>query len=330
MAVNFVKFQRGSQEAYGLLRDRNAVDPDTLYFLYDSANPENGGDLYLGYTLIGGTSSSSTAVSSLGDLSDVSLVGSLQDGMILQYSVLRNKWISKSIADVLSAAGSSLGTSVTVETALAEGQTIAGVLNNIADAKEGDIAVIAGNPYVHDGSDWVSLTNSDVLDRLTAIETEIASIKTTIQAVRGEIDSKIAAANHLTYQKLDAGETLDDIDITDPAIGRTVFLVPSDDSDQNNNYFEYMYIDGVFEKLGSWGANLNNYVTQQAFNTSISNLQGQIDALPNNFVTLTKYNSEIGSSMTPILNVTEKSSTTVVNEIVDIHQRLKWTPISTT
>ena len=327
MAVNFVKFQRGSVEAYGLLRDRNRVDPDTLYFLYDEANPENGGDLYLGYTLIGGTSSSSGAVTSLRQLTDdVSITGSLKDGMLLQYMGTRGKWVSRPVAEVLAAAGISSGASVTVETAVPEGSTISSVLTTIADPKEGDIAVIAGNPYVYDGSDWVSLTNSNVLDRISNLETEISNIKSSIQAVRSEIDTKIAQANHLTYKKLSAGQTLNDIDTTASDIDRTVFLVPTDDSDTNNKYYEYMYVDGQFEKIGSWATNLSGYVTQTALNTAVGNLQDQINQFPSTFVTLQKYNNEIGS-ISDIITASGKSSTTVSAEIVEIENRLKWNPI---
>lgn len=328
MAVNFVKFQRGSVEAYGLLRDRNAVDPDTLYFLYDSANPENGGDLYLGYTLIGGTSSSSPSVSSLNELSDVSLLGSLTDGMILQYSGIRNKWVNKPIAEVMEAAGAATGTNVTVETAVPEGQTIGSILTSITNPKEGDIAVIAGIPYVYDGTEWVSLTNSSVLDRVTTLETEVANIKSTIQTVRSEIDSKIAAANHLTYRKLQSGQTIADIDTTASDIDRTVFLVPADDSDTSNRYYEYMYVDGQFEKIGSWATNLSGYVTQTQLNTAVGSLQDQITQFSSTYVTLQKYNNEVGN-INSILTATGKSSTTISAEIVDLYGRLQWNPIPT-
>lgn len=333
MAANFVKFQRGSQDAYGLLRDRNAVDLNTLYFLYDEQHPEEGGDLYLGYTLIGGVSAGGSTASALRDLSDVSFIGSLEGGMILQYSTIRQKWVNTSLSSALTSLYQDhpelLPTnSVTVETALADGETISDVLTDIVNPKEGDIAIIAGTPFVYDGTDWVSLTNSSVLDRISSLESQVALLQANLQAIRGEIDQKIAAANHLTYRKLNAGETLEDVDTTASDIDRTVFLVPSNGSDSSNHYYEYMYIDGAWEKIGSWETNLNGYITQTVFDTAVGNLQSQIDNLPNNFVTISKYNSEIGSSFTPILNVTEKSSTTVVQEIVDIHQRLKWNTIS--
>lgn len=333
MAVNFVKFQRGSPEAYAALKRNNRVDSDTLYFLYDSANPETGGDLYLGYTLIGGTSTSGSGsgVSALKDLDDVIIPETIASGAILQFSVARNKWVTKSLAtaleDLQSSGAASFGPDVTVETALAQGQTVSNFLTTITNPKEGDIAVVAGSPYVYDGTSWVSLTNSDVLDRISTLETKVAALENQVQTIRGEIDTKIAAANHLTYQVLEIGQTINDIDTTSPNINKTVFLVPNNNS-AGNSYDEYMYVNGQFEKLGAWEANLSGYVTTQTLNTAVSNIQNQLDQIPNNYVTLTKYNSEVGS-MQPILQATGKSSTTISAEIVDMYDRLKWNPIPT-
>ena len=51
MAVNYVKFQRGSQAAYDRLVELNRVDDNTLYFIYAG---DNDGKLYLGDRLISG------------------------------------------------------------------------------------------------------------------------------------------------------------------------------------------------------------------------------------------------------------------------------------
>lgn len=334
MAVNFVKFQRGSQDAYNTLKTRNSIDADTLYFLYDKNNPELGGDLYLGYTLIGGTSTSSSGATALKELSDVIIPDTItNDGLILQYVRARNKWVTKTLSsalDDLKTSGYTMGgSSVTVETAVPEGQTINSVLNGISNPSEGDIAVIAGSPFVFDGSTWTSLTNPNILDRISTLETEIATIKTQIQTIRGEIDTKIANANHLTYQILSNEESLNDIDTTAVNISRTIFLVPNDGSSGDNNYYEYMYVNGHFEKLGSWETNLSGYVTTQTLNTTVSNIQSQLDMLPTTYVTLSKYNNEIGS-LQPILTATGKASTTISEEIVDMYGRLQWNPISAT
>ena len=250
--------------------------------------------------------------------------------MILQYSVTRNKWVNKTLAKALEDAAISFGeTSVTVEAALAEGETVNDVLTEIVDPNEGDIAVIAGNPYVYDGTTWVSLTNSNVLSRISNIESQIATLNSTIQTIRGEIDTKIANANHLRYRKLNAGETLDDIDTTASDIAQTVFLVPNSSNENDNQYYEYMYIDNHFEKIGSWEANLSGYATSTQLNTAVTNLQNQLNNLPNIYVTTTRYNQEVGD-IAALATKVGKQSTTVIAEISDIYDRLTWQAISTT
>ena len=73
----FVKFSRGLLSAYNNLSRK---DPDTLYLVYES-NESTSGSLYLGSKLI--SSVGSVIPTSLNDLSDVSISGSLEDGMLL-------------------------------------------------------------------------------------------------------------------------------------------------------------------------------------------------------------------------------------------------------
>ena len=53
MAVNYVKFQRGSQEAYDALKEAGKLDENTLYFIY-SADNSSVGALYMGNRIISG------------------------------------------------------------------------------------------------------------------------------------------------------------------------------------------------------------------------------------------------------------------------------------
>lgn len=69
MAVNYVKFQRGSQAAYDKLVTDKRVDDNTLYFIYPEGN-STVGKLYLGSRLISGGDVVLSAAS-LNDLADV-------------------------------------------------------------------------------------------------------------------------------------------------------------------------------------------------------------------------------------------------------------------
>jgi len=104
MAVNFVKFIRGTQAAYDRIIQSGAIDYNTLYFVYDKTSPSEGGSLYLGDVLIGGTGSS-IGVTSLARLTDVSVPVSISNGMLLQYNNIQGKWQAATVASVLANAG---------------------------------------------------------------------------------------------------------------------------------------------------------------------------------------------------------------------------------
>ena len=88
MAANYVRFYRGSPEAYA-----NAIkNNDTLYFVYSSDSDK--GSLYLGDRLISGN------VSNITDLEDL-IITELQDKQILQYDVAQSAWVNKSIREAI-------------------------------------------------------------------------------------------------------------------------------------------------------------------------------------------------------------------------------------
>lgn len=88
MAANYVRFYRGSPEAY-----TNVIkNPDTLYFVYSSDSDK--GSLYLGDRLISGN------ISNITDLEDL-VIKELQDKQILQYDKAQSAWVNKSIRDAI-------------------------------------------------------------------------------------------------------------------------------------------------------------------------------------------------------------------------------------
>lgn len=88
MAVNYVKFYRGSSLAF-----KNAEkNSDTLYFITETDSKK--GSLYLGDKLIGGN------ISSIADLEDI-LLSELSNNQILVYNEDSNKWINKSLIDAI-------------------------------------------------------------------------------------------------------------------------------------------------------------------------------------------------------------------------------------
>lgn len=85
MAVNYVKFMRGTLSAYDKLINK---DDDTLYFLSDNDGKE--GSLYLGTRLIAGPDVS--GATSLGELSDILLTPGIDYDAILMYDSIEMKW----------------------------------------------------------------------------------------------------------------------------------------------------------------------------------------------------------------------------------------------
>ena len=100
MAVNYVKFMRGTQTLYNSLATK---DNDTLYFVYENASAEKG-KLYLGNKLISGSSSNIEGTISVSDIEDIMLDNNLADGDILIYDEAEHKWVNSTLADALSVA----------------------------------------------------------------------------------------------------------------------------------------------------------------------------------------------------------------------------------
>lgn len=329
MALNFVKFQRGSQAAYDRLKLNNRLEDDALYFIYDKDQPDDGGLLYLGKVLIGGTGTA-VGASQLDDLSDVTISGvTLQDGMILKYNATSSQWKPISIKTAIEQSGASLDAGISViNGTLGDEESVNDALTRLdVDKSEGDIVFVSGVPYIYNGSTWQTLVGQSLEDRVAALETGLA-------AVDGKIATAIAGANHLTYSVVDGSLPT----ITEENVGsltNTVFLVPNGDEEGEDQYVEYMVINNQYEKLGTWGADLSNYATITQLNTAVGNLEDAINdaidglqaTLGDTYVTLNKYNTEVGD-LSQLLTATGKESTTIVGEILDIYDKLTWHDLS--
>lgn len=89
MAINYVKFIRGTPTAFAKLSQK---DNDTLYFI-SQANSKKG-SLYLGEKLI------SESIANLEDLSNI-LLENVQDKNLLSYDANSEKWVNKPIIDAI-------------------------------------------------------------------------------------------------------------------------------------------------------------------------------------------------------------------------------------
>lgn len=89
MAVNYVKFIRGTPTAFAKLSQK---DNDTLYFISETNSQK--GYLYLGNKLI------SESITNFEDLNNI-LLDNLQDKHLLSYDANNEKWVNKSIIDAI-------------------------------------------------------------------------------------------------------------------------------------------------------------------------------------------------------------------------------------
>ena len=313
MALNFVKFQRGSEIAYNRLKEAGALEQDALYFIYNKNAPEDGGRLYLGETLIGGTNAN--GVSSLNDLNDINLSDTvLADGMILQYKATSGEWIPISLAAAVQAANNPI--SIQHGTAQ-EGQNIEQAINTINNnPNTGDIVFLDNKPYIYNGNTWESLNGEDIEDRVSNLEVGLA-------AVDGKITQAILNANHLTYTKVDTLPVITQSNVGD--FNNKILLVQNSNPSENNLYDEYMVLDGALERVGAFGIELANYVQVGDLDNYVtkSDLSTLENTIANTYVTINTYTSEVGN-IQDLIAASGKESTTIVEEILDTQEALTW------
>lgn len=146
MAIKYVRFQRGTQAAYDLLKSKNGLDENTLYFIYSEDN--NGtGSLYMGARLISGGDITFTSAS-LDQLSDVIVEGAETNSFLVKNE--EGNWVAKTLEDVIALIqenGGIEGTSSTevFQVVLVDNETDEEAINRITkDAllNDGDIAVV--------------------------------------------------------------------------------------------------------------------------------------------------------------------------------------------
>lgn len=89
MAVNYVKFVRGTPAAFKKARKDN----DTLYFISEPNSTT--GTLYLGAKVIAGT------ISNLNELENIIISESLTNGSLLVYDSMQQAWVNKTVREAI-------------------------------------------------------------------------------------------------------------------------------------------------------------------------------------------------------------------------------------
>ena len=92
MAINYVRFQRGTLAAYQALLEKGSIDENTLYFIYGE-DDSSVGSLYLGERVISG-GDTNYVFSTLDELSDVD-VANAESGSFLVKDSTTDNWVAK-------------------------------------------------------------------------------------------------------------------------------------------------------------------------------------------------------------------------------------------
>lgn len=156
MSVNYVRFQRGSQEAYDALKAAGQLNKDTLYFIYDATN-STAGALYMGTRIISG-GDITIASANLDDLADVIITGAETDSFLVKDE--SGNWVAKTLEDVVALIKENMDIEVVpaqvFQATLAEGENDQNAIDRITAGSliaAGDIvivkALIAGDKYQH-------------------------------------------------------------------------------------------------------------------------------------------------------------------------------------
>lgn len=316
--ADYVKFIRGNQAAFNAL---NQKDSNTLYFI--SEDGASTGSLYLGSKLISGGASESQ----LGSI----VIENLGDKQILYFDYASDSWKNGSIYDAIGPMGGASagndGYSGLVPTPKAgqqglflrgDGQWAEAVefnnsnftknlsgkvtLLNFEEAASGDILRKSSVGSL----EWV---NEETL--FTAVNSKIFTLQSMIEQLEGGVVRTIVSST-------------DEIDINAEGVDKYIFMVPkTDTSDTNNLYDEYMVVevDGVkqIEIIGAGlSGNITGYVTTKTFNTTV----GAINSRFNDYVSLNKYNTEVGEFSEDMLNNWTK--TTIVEQVDFLTDLLSW------
>lgn len=280
MLINYVKFRRGTQQDFAVLKQKGTVEQDTLYFIYSESGETV--DLYLGTKLISSGENDLGNISSnaLNALADVS-INEPQLGDILIYDTYLSKWKNKSIEQVLEDYDPKL-TSVVVlnnnnndshenliNQAMVSLTPVTGDFIIIKDQKDDN--VFNHTTYLYSGQEWIKISSTTnfenfiinsnqfgvddkgnliLKDSDKAAAGDILSVGENGQLewtapkdtyTKNEIDSKLAAAGSLTRIILkDKAEIESYYNSED--YDKYIFMIEKSDKDDENYYEEYIIV----------------------------------------------------------------------------------------
>lgn len=304
--INYVKFQRGTTQAYEALKTAGKLDNNSLYFIYDADNADDG-RLYIGSRAIGGGINGEITLDSLSDV----IVAEAKANSFLVKDANGN-WQAKSLQEVVELIENNSDFVPQADNKSAEivdGKVQLknfnkGYYKYVPAVKNDSGAITEPSSYTYVEGAFVAGLEPRVIEKGGVLEiawyepsTETAegvnakvdsltkSLEDTKEALNEKANAKdvytkaqtetaiktaIDNADHLRRIIVASKE---EINVNAENAGSFIYMVPSKDAAEGDKYDEYVVIEGKLEKVGSWSVDLNDYAKKD----ELSQLQEIID-----------------------------------------------------
>ena len=272
--VHYVKFMRGSTNAWGSLKETpNKISDDTLYFIYENAEHSTEGKLYLGQKLISGVGGNISGDININDIGDIYIDDeTLADKQILVYNDTTEQWENTSLSTIINTAvgvmqgatAAAAGISGLVPRPLAgdQGKFLRGdgawSVINVPTFNTDVFSLDSNNEYILNGYNLASVGSIPIKTN-NGVEWS--------NSVVGTLNYQITTLEKIQAQL--AGTDPEPIDED------KIYLIDNgNDPSSGNKYSEYMVINNHLEQIGTLGnVNLTEYVKITTFNTEVSKLE---------------------------------------------------------
>ncbi len=275
MAINYVKFMRGTQALYNSLATK---DQDTLYFVYEAVDSPSG-KLYLGNKLISGSGSNPSGEISLGDVADILLEENITDGDLLVYDEAEQKWVNKSVAEAL-------------EVPIMQGATASsdGIAGLVPVPHAGD-----ENKFLRGDGTWVTISQSGMSDEERQ---SIQNLQATVATLVAEDDNMsvreiVAAEVAELLIPENADESLDTLQ----EIAQWIQDHPEDASQMNSDIIDLQTRVDTLEDLLNGDENADGLADRVS---TLEDTMGTFTPVPDTYLDVGSAISYLNSSVTEI------------------------------
>ena len=163
-----------------------------------------------------------------------------------------------------------------------------GLVSDVKDLEES-----VGNEAVYDEEGNLVTPATGIFKDIEDIETQIgdpanSELNQAATGLYAELDKKANKVDVYTKTETDTAiataianadhlkrEIVADLPSVEDADENTIYMIPSGLQEDDNKYYEWILIDGVFEQVGSWEVDLKNYATKDdvsAVDTKVNTL----------------------------------------------------------